>query len=102
MSKDLQIFIEYNVKSSFHNEYEKLMENVITLLSEFGAENIEWYSDSKMRYIEIFRVPTEAHFYALKRLRASKHHNVFRNFDELVEGGRDTINYWALKDVSNI
>ena len=102
MSREIQIFIEYNIKSSVHYEYEKLMQNVIPMLSEFGAEKIEWYLASKQRYIEIFRVPTEAHFYALKKLRTSKHHTIFKNFDELVEGGSETIKYWALRNVSAI
>lgn len=102
MSNSFQVFIEYEIKKTFNHQYEQLMQNVISLLSEFGAEKIEWYSfdNQTNKYIEVFQVPTEAHFYALKKIRTSKHHAIFTHFENLVEGGGASIQYWALKKSS--
>ncbi len=102
MSNSFQVFIEYEVKKTFNHQYEQLMKNVISLLSEFGAERIEWYSSIHQtnKYIEVFQVPTEAHFYALKKIRTSKSHEIFTHFENFVEGGGASIQYWALKKSS--
>jgi hypothetical protein len=102
MSNGFQVFIEYKVKKTFNHQYEQLMQNVISLLSEFGAERIEWYSfgHQSNKYIEVFLVPTEAHFYALKKIRTSKHHDIFTHFENYVEGGGKSIQYLALKKSS--
>lgn len=102
MSKGLQIFIEYPIRKNAIKQYEETMKNVLCLLPEFGAVHIQWYLSTikSNHYVETFYVPTESHFFALKRLRKEKQHNVFGVFEQFVEGGMNEIQYLALKKSS--
>jgi hypothetical protein len=102
MKKPLHIYLEYEIKQSFHHQYLQIMGNIIQSLPQYDAMNIRWEkseADSN-RYIETFVVPTEAHFYALKRLRTSRCHLLFGLLDECICGGLEEMKYIGLKKSS--
>ncbi|RXJ00397.1 hypothetical protein DS745_12775 [Anaerobacillus alkaliphilus] len=95
----LQIFIEYKVKEAEIEKYEGLMKEVLKKLTEFSAEKIEWFvaTDQPFLYVEMFQVPTLAHYQALKKLRKSTDHTVFGQLDQFIEGGLEKLNCWAFQ-----
>lgn len=99
MNQHLQIFIEYKVREEDVLSYEREMNNIISILPQFGAKDIQWFTEtsSVYRYVEMYEVPTHSHHYALKKLRLSKEHAVFSKIQEYIDGGFDSIEYWALK-----
>lgn len=99
MAREIQIFIEYKVRTEKTEQYEKVMNHILSLLPEFGANQIQWFlsTNHSNHYIEMFRVPTEAHYFALKKLRTMKNHQTFGLLDHFVDGGVNSIQYWALK-----
>lgn len=98
-SSTLQIFIEYKVKESKLNKYELIMKEVVKKLPEFSAEKIEWFvaTDQPFLYVEMFQVPTLAHYQALKKLRKTVDHPLFGQLDDLIEGGLEKLNCWAFQ-----
>ena len=99
MSQKLKIVVEYSVKKDSIVQYEDLMKNIIPILPEYGFNNIEWFSyDENHRYVEIYEVPSESHFFALKKLRNNMHSNsMFSSLKIFLNG---TINYWVFKNAS--
>lgn len=99
MSQSLQIFIEYKVKESRVNEYEAIMKAILDTLPEFGASDVQWFvaDDQPHLYVEMFKVPTQAHYIALKKLRQSDEHHLFGRIAPLIEGGCEKIHCWAFK-----
>ena len=95
----LQIFIEYKVKEADVKKYETVMKEVVKKLPEFSAEKIEWFvaADQPFLYVEMFQVPTLAHYQALKKLRRSIEHPVFGQLDNYIEGGLEKLNCWAFQ-----
>lgn len=97
MKHKLQIFIEYKIKSDFVEQYEAFMQNLIVTLPEFGVNKIEWYSSSEndFHYIEMYEVPSESYYFALKRLRDNIHPNsMFSSFKTFLTGHT---HYWVFK-----
>ncbi|WP_175987963.1 hypothetical protein [Bacillus sp. Marseille-Q1617] len=102
MKKSLQIYLEYEIKHSLHHQYRQIMENILHTLPEYDAMNICWEkseADSN-RYIETFDVPTEAHYFALKRLRTSRRHLLFGLLDDCICGGLKEMTCFGLKKSS--
>lgn len=95
----LQIFIEYKVKENHVEKYESVMKEIINILPEFSATKIEWFvaTDQPFLYVEMFQVPTKAHYQALKKLRKSNEHPVFSKLDPFIEGGLEKLNCWAFQ-----
>jgi hypothetical protein len=94
----VNVFLQYQIKQEFDDIYQEAMQPVATLLRELEAKHIDWYllSPSTRTYHESFYVPTESHFYAIKKLRNAKYHNVF---DQIVKGGVNGIQWIALKRI---
>jgi hypothetical protein len=101
MKKSLQIYLEYEIKQSLHHQYRQIMWNIIQSLPRYDAVNIRWERSegNPDRYIETFTVPTEAHFYALKRMRMSTGH-LFGLLDECICGGLKEMKCIGLKKSS--
>ncbi|WP_096201673.1 hypothetical protein [Bacillus sp. FJAT-45350] len=99
MSNYLQIFMEYKVKQENIQDYEKAMEEILKELPEFGASNIQWFvaTDQDDLYVEMFEVPTDSHYHALKKLRQCNDHHIFSKIAPMVEGGCEKIHCWAFK-----
>ncbi|MFC4319879.1 hypothetical protein [Litchfieldia salsa] len=102
MINNVSVHIEYKVKSTDTYRYEMIMENVLDLLTEFGAKKVQWFVSSRENnvYIEKFELPTESHYYALKRLRVSNERITFSELNQCLEGGIQNISFWALKKCS--
>jgi DNA-binding GntR family transcriptional regulator len=102
MNNGVSVHIEYHVKSTDVYRYESLMESVLDLLTEFGARRIQWFVSSRANnvYVERFELPTESHYYALKRLRISNEHGTFNELHQCLDGGIRNISFWALKKCS--
>ncbi|WP_088103143.1 MFS transporter [Halalkalibacter urbisdiaboli] len=99
MTKALQIFMEYKVIEQKINEYEQAMERVLTELPEFGATNIQWFvsEEQPFLYVEMYEVPTFAHYHALKKLRRSEEHHIFGEIAAYIDGGIEKIHCWAFQ-----
>lgn len=97
MSQYLQIFMEYKIRPEKIAEYERLMEQVIKNLPEYGAYDIQWFiaDDQPHLYVEMFKLPTQSHFMALKKIRQSETHHLFGKIAQMVEGGCEKIHCWA-------
>ncbi|MCA1032638.1 hypothetical protein LCL95_16630 [Bacillus timonensis] len=102
MSNGVQVYMEYPIKGAFLHQYEATMENVHQCMRELGVEKIEWYASPHYhnRYIEVFYVPTESHFFALKKLRTYPRQELFGKLMECIDGGPSSIHYIALKKCS--
>ncbi len=99
MSKKLQIFMEYKVKQDSIAEYEKAMKEIIRVLPDYGATNINWFvaTEQENLYVEMFEVPTESHYHALKKIRQCSDHFVFSSIDPMINGGCEKIHCWAFQ-----
>ncbi|WP_332630958.1 hypothetical protein [Halalkalibacter flavus] len=99
MTKPLQIFMEYKVNKSCISEYEQVMKEIMDVLPDFEATNIQWYvaDDQPHLYVEMYEVPTTSHYQILKKLRRSKEHLIFSKMVPLIEGGADKIHCWAFQ-----
>ncbi len=102
MSNSVSVYIEYYVKKSVVYQYEKQMENVLDLLTELGAANLQWYVSPKADnlYVEQFHLPTEAYFHALKKLRVSNENHIIKELNQYIEGGVESITFLACKKCS--
>lgn len=99
MTKPLQIFMEYKVKEAEIEPYEEAMKEIIQVLPEYGASQIEWFvaEDQPHLYVEMFEVPTLSHYHVLKKLRRSEEHSLFRKVVPYIEGGAEKIHCWAFQ-----
>lgn len=104
MSNGVKIFLEYRVKKGYDQLYYDAMADITYQLAVYEAEQIEWFliSPSSNRYRETFYVPTESHYYALKKLRKTKYHNIFGFLDDMIEGGVNGIQWIGLSKISTI
>lgn len=99
MSESVQIFMEYKVKEEKIVEYELAMKEILAALPEFEATDIEWFvaSDQPYLYVEMFKMPTLAHYHAFKKLRRDTDHYLFGKLIPFVEGGIEKIHCWAFQ-----
>ncbi|WP_026675670.1 hypothetical protein [Alkalihalobacterium bogoriense] len=97
MTESLQIFMEYKVLPQKIKEYEQAMKNILELLPEYEASDIEWYvaADQGALYVEMFTLPTKSHYHVLKKLRQSDEHPVFGQIAPCIDGGSEKIHCWA-------
>ena len=97
MSRAVQIFLEYKVKEDSIKEYEKMMEDVLAGLEKFGASQVDWYeaADQGSLYVEMFKLPTMAHYDTIKKYRQDKDHPLFGKLDPFIEGGCKKVHCWA-------
>ncbi|WP_209124072.1 hypothetical protein [Alkalihalobacillus sp. BA299] len=104
MTQSLQIFMEYKIKQENINEYEQVMEHIIAELPNFEASNMQWFvaTDQPHLYVEMFKVPTEAHYVVLKKLRQDEEHYLFSKIHSMVEGGKEKIHCWAFRAMKEV
>ncbi|MBB5174629.1 hypothetical protein [Texcoconibacillus texcoconensis] len=93
----IHVFIEYKVKLSSKKLYEVKMKDVLENLPDYEVEDIEWFeaADQEGLYVEMFKVPTMSHYYALKERRKSPSHAIFGQLDQVVDGGVEKLHCWA-------
>ncbi|WP_026581727.1 hypothetical protein [Bacillus sp. J33] len=99
MKPKVQMIVQYEVKDSLFSQYQAVMSKVIEMLPSYDAAEIDvsHYDADSYKIIESFLVPTESHYFALKKLRKSKKHNVFGSLDPFLSGGLAQMDCWALK-----
>ncbi|MDT8860979.1 hypothetical protein N0O92_12120 [Alkalihalobacillus sp. MEB130] len=99
MTKRLQIFMEYKIKKELVKEYEEVMKEIMNVLPDYEATNIQWYvaDDQPHLYVEMFEVPTPSHYQVLKQLRQSTEHATFSKMVPFIEGGVEKIHCWAFQ-----
>lgn len=99
MLQSLHIFMEYKIKKEKISEYELAMKHIMMELREYEASDIQWFeaTDQPNLYVEMFKVPTESHYNALKKLRQTSENSIFSKIHHMVEGGPSKIHCWAFK-----
>jgi hypothetical protein len=101
MEKRFTFIIEYNVNENCNEKYEQTMNDITAYLYQYDVEQLQWFTDKvdSTRRIELFTVPSESHYYAIKKMRKAKNHHIFGLLDEIIDGGLNAIRCWALKAV---
>lgn len=99
MKQNVQMIVQYEVKGSLFSQYEEVMSKVIDKLSSYDAAEITvcHYDTNACKIMESFFLPTESHYFVLKKLRKSKKHNVFGSLDPFISGGLAEMDCWAVK-----
>lgn len=98
MSQPLQIFMEYRINGDKVIEYEAHMqESLLKKIEEYEATEIQWFeaADQEHLYVEMFKVPTMAHYESIKEKRRDADHPVFGRLNEFVDGGMKKVHCWA-------
>lgn len=96
MNSEIKMVVHYEINEKMHRQYEEVINYILSQLSTFEAKQIQ-ISESQNKVIETFLLPTESHYYALKKLRKSKSHSVFGSLDPFIKGGLEQINFYGLK-----
>ncbi|GLB59858.1 hypothetical protein [Cytobacillus sp. NCCP-133] len=99
MKQNVQMIVQYEVKGCSLSQYQAVMDKIIEMLPSYDAADIKvsQYAAGSYKIIESFNVPTESHYFALKKLRKSAKHNVFGSLDPIISGGLAKMDCWALK-----
>lgn len=97
MSSPIQVFLEYKIKHDKKEEYELYMPKLLQQLADYEADEIDWYeaADQDYLYVEMFKLPTMSHYYAMKESRSKKDHPLFGELDTFIEGGLHKLHCWA-------
>lgn len=94
----IQMIIQYEIKQSLLGQYQEALNKISAMLPDFEAKRFSCsQSDQQNMFTETFFVPTEAHYYALKKLRLSRSHSVFGILDDFVPGGLKELGFIAIK-----
>jgi hypothetical protein len=88
--------LHYEVNENFYQQYKEAIPHIISNLHAFEAHEIQ-LNESKNKVIETFLLPTESHYYALKKLRKSKSHSLFGSLDPFIKGGLQQIGFYGFK-----
>lgn len=96
MKTQIQMVIHYEVNETFYPQYKEAIHHIISNLHAFEAYQIQ-LNESQNKVIETFLLPTESHYYALKKLRKSKSHSLFGCLDPFIKGGLQHIGCYGLK-----
>jgi mRNA deadenylase 3'-5' endonuclease subunit Ccr4 len=92
MNKQIRIYVEYKIEESAIQQYHMLLDQIVKTLERFDAKHIECCKSEKQnQYMEIFTVPTESHFHAIKKIHKNKNHSIFGKLHEIVSGGSERI-----------
>ncbi|ARK29022.1 hypothetical protein [Halalkalibacter krulwichiae] len=99
MIKPLQIFMEYKVKEEEVEAYERDMKEILAILPEYEAKNIQWYvaDDQPYLYVEMYEVPTTSHYQVLRKIRRQEEHKIFGKIVPYINGGAEKIHCWAFQ-----
>jgi hypothetical protein len=96
MNTRIQMVIHYEVNERFYHQYKEAIHHILSNLHAFEAHQIQ-LNESQNKVIETFLVPTESHYYALKKLRKSKNHSLFGCLDPFIKGGLKQIGCYGLR-----
>lgn len=90
------MIIQYEIKEHSYKQYKEAIGHIISKLPTFEADEIH-LNESQNKVVETFLLPTESHYYALKKLRKSKSHSLFGCLDPFIKGGLQQIGCYGLK-----
>ncbi|WP_442598924.1 hypothetical protein [Neobacillus sp. D3-1R] len=96
MKSEIQMVIEYEIVESTYQQYKEVIHQIHSKLHSFEADQIQ-LNESNHKVIETFLLPTESHYYALKKLRKSKSHTLFGCLDPYIKGGLQQIGFYGIK-----
>jgi hypothetical protein len=96
MNSKIQMIIQYEINESFVQQYKDAMKKVMKNLPSFEANHIQLSSANNL-VTETFLLPTESHYFALKKLRTSKNHSLFGCLDPFIKGGVKQMGCYAFK-----
>ncbi|HYK74921.1 MAG TPA: hypothetical protein VEV44_17645 [Pseudoneobacillus sp.] len=96
MKSEIQMVIEYEIVESSYQQYKEVIYHILSKLPSFEAEQIQ-INETNHKVIETFFLPTESHYYALKKLRKSKSHALFGGLDPYIKGGLQQIGFYGIK-----
>jgi hypothetical protein len=96
MNNQIQMVIHYEVNENSYPQYKEAIHRIVSNLHTFEAHEFQ-LSESQNKVIETFVLPTESHYYALKKLRKSKSHSLFGCLDPFIKGGLQQIGCYGLK-----
>jgi hypothetical protein len=99
MNHSLQMYIQYEIKETSIELYQQLMKDILETLKAYDAIDIQWMpsSGSQTTFVEVITLPTESHYFALKKLRKSRRHLLFGMLDDCISGGLNEMDCFALK-----
>ncbi|RIW32323.1 hypothetical protein D3H55_13720 [Bacillus salacetis] len=99
MNHSFQMYIQYEIKEPFIEQYQQLMKDILQSLKSYEAMDVQWMSPpgSTTVFLEVITLPTESHYHALKKLRKSRKHLVFGTLDACISGGLDKMDCFGLK-----
>ncbi|MGF2615086.1 hypothetical protein FZC84_00070 [Rossellomorea vietnamensis] len=102
MNHSLQMYIQYEIKESYIEQYQQIMKDIFSTLSLYEAGDIQLMSSpgSPSCFTEVITLPTESHYHALKRLRTSDEHPLFGMLDGCISGGLKQMVCFGLKKSS--
>jgi hypothetical protein len=96
MKTQIQMVIHYEVNEKSYRQYKKVIHQILTNLPSFEANDIQ-INESENKVIETYLLPTESHYYALKKLRKSKSHSIFGCLDPFIKGGLQQMDCYGIK-----
>jgi hypothetical protein len=96
MNTQIQMVIHYEINEKLYPQYKEAIHHIVSNLPSFEADQIE-LKESQNKVIETFLLPTESHYYALKKLRKSKSHSIFGCLDPFIKGGLQQIDCYGFK-----
>jgi hypothetical protein len=96
MNSQIQMVIHYEVNENCSHQYKEAIHHILSNLHAFEAHQIQ-LNESQNKVIETFLLPTESHYYALKKLRKSKNHSLFGCLDPFIKGGLQQIGCYGFK-----
>jgi hypothetical protein len=101
MKHEVQMILQYEVNPADLNLFKSSIEKIAALLPMYEAVDISFVcsgGEQESSFItETCSLPTEAHYFALKKLRSSSRHAAFGCLDSFIPGGLEGIQFWALK-----
>ncbi|HLO11002.1 MAG TPA: hypothetical protein VK190_01975 [Pseudoneobacillus sp.] len=96
MNNEIQMVLQYEVNESSRQQYNEAIHQILSKLPSFEAFQIQ-LNEAQNTVIETFLLPTESHYYALKKLRKSKNHSIFGCLDPYIKGGLQQIGCYGIK-----
>jgi hypothetical protein len=96
VNTQIQMIIQYEINERFALQYKEAIKKVVKNLPNFDANQIHLSTLNNL-VTESFLLPTESHYYALKKLRTSKNHSLFGCLDPYIKGGVKQMGCYALK-----
>lgn len=96
MNSQIQMVIQYEVNETSYQQYKEVLHHILSNLPSYEADHIQ-INESENKIVETFLLPTESHYYALKKLRKTKSHSIFGSLDPFIKGGLQQIGFYGIK-----